>query len=71
MWWSKSLIIFRCQCRLTYPLMNDLWILIGEVFVLIGLVTSESLLLIVGSLVVLIWLATKIWNLCVFRSVSH
>ena len=52
-------------------MMNDLWILIGGVLVLIGLVTSESLLLIVGSMVVLIWLATKIWNRYAFRRVSH
>ena len=52
-------------------MMNDLWILIGGVLVLIGLVTGESLLLIVGSLMVLIWLATKIWNRYALRRVRH
>lgn len=52
-------------------MLNDMWILVSGLLILIGLLTSEGLLLIVGSFVVLIWLATKIWDRFAFRRVSH
>lgn len=52
-------------------MLNDLWLLVSGILILIGLLASEGLLLIVGSLVVLMWLATKLWDRYAFRQVSH
>lgn len=52
-------------------MLNDLWLLVSGLLILIGLLASEALLLIVGSLVVLIWLATKLWDRYAFHQVSH
>ena len=52
-------------------MLNDLWLLVSGLLILVGLLASESLLLIVGSFVVLIWLATKVWDRYAFRRVSH
>ena len=52
-------------------MLNDLWLLASALLVLIGLVASQSLLLVVGSLVIMIWLSTKLWDRYGFRNVSH
>ena len=52
-------------------MLNDLWVLVSAILVLIGLVASEGLLLIVGSLVIIVWLATKLWDRFAFKNVSH
>jgi len=52
-------------------MLNDLWLLLAGLLVLIGLVASQSLLLVVGSLVIIIWLATKVWDRHAFSKVSH
>lgn len=52
-------------------MLNELWILVSGLLVLIALLTSQGLLLVVGSLVVLIWLTIKIWDRYAFRRVRH
>lgn len=50
---------------------NDLWLLISALLIFFGLVASQGLLLVVGSLVIIIWLATRVWGRYAFRRVSH
>jgi uncharacterized protein (DUF58 family) len=52
-------------------LLNDLWLLFSCILLFIGLVASQGLLLVVGSLVIIIWLASKLWERYAFRQVSH
>lgn len=52
-------------------MLNDLWLLLAGILVLIGLVASQGLLLVVGSLVIIVWLATKMWDRHAFSRVSH
>ena len=52
-------------------MLNDLWLLVSFLLVLIGLVASQGLLIVVGSLVIIIWLLTKFWNRFAFREVTH
>lgn len=52
-------------------MLNDFWILISSIMIFIGLVASEGLLLVVGSLVIVLALAARVWQRYAFRSVSH
>jgi uncharacterized repeat protein (TIGR01451 family) len=52
-------------------MLNDLWLLVSGILVFLGLVTSQGLLLVVGSLVIIVWAATRFWNRFAFRGVSH
>ena len=52
-------------------MLNDFWILVSGIIIFIGLVASEGLLLVVGSLVVVLALAARIWDRYAFRSVNH
>ncbi|MDA1129377.1 MAG: DUF58 domain-containing protein [Chloroflexi bacterium] len=52
-------------------MLNDFWILVSSVMILIGLVASEGLLLVVGSLVIVLALAARVWQRFAFQSVSH
>ncbi len=52
-------------------MLNDLWILISSIIIFIGLVASEGLLLVVGSLVIVLAIAARIWDRYAFRSVRH
>lgn len=52
-------------------MLNDLWLLISAILVLIGLLASQGLLIVVGSLVIIVWLLTKLWDKFAFRDVSH
>lgn len=52
-------------------MLNDLWILISSIMIFIGLVASEGLLLVVGSLVIVLAIAARIWDRYAFRSVRH
>jgi uncharacterized repeat protein (TIGR01451 family) len=52
-------------------MLNDLWLLISGLIVLVGLLTSQVLLIVVGSLVIIVWLLTKFWDKYAFRDVSH
>ena len=52
-------------------MLNDFWIFISSVMIFIGLVASEGLLLVVGSLVIVVAIAARVWDRYSFRSVSH
>ncbi len=52
-------------------MLNDLWLLLSFSLVLVGLIASQGLLIVVGSLVIIIWLLTKFWNRFAFREVTH
>ena len=52
-------------------MLNDLWILLSSIIIFIGLVASEGLLLVVGSLVIVLAVAARVWDKYAFRSVSH
>ena len=52
-------------------MLNDLWVLISGIMIFIGLVASEGLLLVVGSLVIVVAIAARVWERYAFRSVSH
>ena len=52
-------------------MLNDLWLLVSGILVFIGLVASQGLLIVLGSLVIIIWLLTKFWNRFAFREVTH
>ena len=50
---------------------GELWILIAAVLVLIGLVASQGLFLVVGSFLIIISLAARLWEKYAFRRVEH
>ena len=50
---------------------NELWILVSAILLFIGLVASQGLLLVVGSLVIIISLVAKYWDRFAFRQVTH
>ena len=52
-------------------MLNDFWILISGIMIFTGLVASEGLLLVVGSLVIVLAVAARIWDRYAFRSVTH
>ena len=52
-------------------MLNDFWILISGIMIFIGLLASEGLLLVVGSLVIVLAVAARIWDRNAFRSVTH
>jgi len=52
-------------------MLNDFWILVSSIILFIGLVASEGLLLVVGSLVIVLAIAARIWDRFAFRSVIH
>ena len=52
-------------------MLNDVWLLISVLLVFVGLVASQGLLLIVGSLVIIIWLTAKFWDRFAFQEVTH
>ena len=52
-------------------MLNDFWVFISSLIIFIGLVASEGLLLVVGSLVLVLTLAARIWERFAFRSVTH
>jgi uncharacterized protein (DUF58 family) len=52
-------------------MLNDLWLLISAIIILIGLLTSHGLLIVVGSLVIIVWLLTRFWDRHAFQDVSH
>jgi len=52
-------------------MLNDLWILLSSILIFIGLVASEGLLLVVGSLVIVLALAAQVWERYAFHSVCH
>ena len=52
-------------------MLNDFWILISSIMIFVGLLASAGLLLVVGSLVIVVTIAARIWDKYSFRSVSH
>lgn len=52
-------------------MLNDLWLLVSAILLFIGLVASQGLLLVVGSLVIIIWVVTKFWDRLAFREVTY
>ncbi len=52
-------------------MLNDLWILLSSIIIFIGLVASEGLLLVVGSLVIVLAIAARVWDRYAFRAVTH
>ena len=52
-------------------MLNDLWIFLISAMIFIGLVASEGLLLVVGSLVIVLAIAARMWDHYAFRSVNH
>ena len=52
-------------------MLNEVWILISALLILIGLVASQGLLLVVGSLVIVIALVGRFWGRFAFRRVTH
>ncbi len=52
-------------------MLNDFWVFSSSLMIFIGLVASEGLLLVVGSLVLVLSIAARIWERFAFRSVSH
>ena len=52
-------------------MLNDLWLLVSGLLILIGLLASQGLLIVVGSLVIVVWLLTKLWNRYAFDDVTH
>ena len=52
-------------------MLNDFWVFFSSLMIFIGLIASEGLLLVVGSLVLVLSIAARIWERFAFRSVSH
>jgi len=52
-------------------MLNDLWIFLISAMIFIGLVASEGLLLVVGSLVIVLAIAARMGDHYAFRSVNH
>ena len=52
-------------------MLNDLWIFLSSILIFIGLVASEGLLLVVGSLVIVLAMAARVWERYAFHSVTH
>jgi uncharacterized protein (DUF58 family) len=52
-------------------MLNDFWVFFSSLMIFIGLVASEGLLLVVGSLVLVLALAARVWERFAFRSVTH
>ena len=52
-------------------MLNDFWLFASVVLLFVGLVATQSLLLIVGSLVLIVWVLAKFWDRLAFKRVSH
>ena len=52
-------------------MLNELWLFFAVVLLFIGLVASQGLLLVVGSMVIIISLVAKYWDRLAFRQVTH
>ena len=50
---------------------SEIWIVVATLLVFIGLVASHGLFLILGSLLVIITLAARLWDRYAFRRVEH
>ena len=52
-------------------MLNDFWLFASAILLFIGLIASQGLLLIVGSLVLIVWVLAKFWDRFAFKRVSH
>ena len=50
---------------------HELWPVISGLLVFVGLLASNGLLLVVGSLVSIVWLAARLWDRYCFRKVTY
>ncbi len=70
-WRDRDIIAVKGSSSPDGSMLNDLWLLVSGILVFLGLVTSQGLLLVVGSLVIIVWAATRFWNRFAFRGVSY
>ncbi len=52
-------------------MLNDFWLFASGILLFIGLVASQGLLLVLGSLVFIVWFLSKFWDRFAFKEVSH
>ncbi len=52
-------------------MLSEIWLLVGIILVFIGLLASDGLLMVVGSLAAAVWLAARMWDKYAFRAVTH
>ena len=52
-------------------MINELWFFVAAILVLIGLVASQGLLLVLGSMVIIMTLTARLWEKYAFRRVTH
>ncbi|MCH7712171.1 MAG: DUF58 domain-containing protein [Chloroflexi bacterium] len=52
-------------------MINELWFFVAAILVLIGLVSSQGLLMVLGSMVIIMTLTAKLWEKYAFRRVTH
>ena len=52
-------------------MLNEVWIFVSALLIFAGLVASQGLLLVVGSLVIVIALVARLWERFAFRRVTH
>ena len=52
-------------------MINELWIFVAVILVFIGLVASQGLLLVLGSMVIIMTLTARLWEKYAFRRVTH
>ena len=50
---------------------NEIWLLVAAILVFIGLVASQGLLLVLGSMVIVMALTARLWEKYAFRRVTH
>lgn len=61
----------RRQWVILPPMTSDLWVIAAAILILAGLLASQLLLIVVGVLVLLIWIAGKRWPRFAFRRLSY
>ena len=52
-------------------MLNDIWLFASAILLFVGLVASQGILLIVGSLVLIVWVLAKFWDRFAFKKVNH
>ncbi len=52
-------------------MLNDSWLIASAILLFVGLVASQGILLIVGSLVLIVWVLAKFWDRFAFKKVKH
>ena len=52
-------------------MLSGMWLLASSFLVFVGLLASDGILMVVGSLVLVVCLAARVWDRYAFRAVSH